>query len=239
VLARDRLGTGALAPPDRVDESVVLVLGHEQDLPGLGHRRVVDHQQCVRRAERQRQYVVERAVELGALRQSPELVVELLVEAEVLHERLHARAVDDGIELATDIAERIEVAVGVQALGREPCGGAFEHAPQLDRVVDVRASELADDEPTAGHCLEEPFVLEGHECDAQRRSRDAQLLDEAKLRHALARLERAAQQELAQPERRLRRLGVLLVPAWHRATRWRAAGRGARARRRGAAAPGT
>ena len=69
VLARDRVRTRSLAPADRVDERVVLVLRDEEDLPRLGQRRV-HHQQRARRREREREHVLERPVELQALRRA-------------------------------------------------------------------------------------------------------------------------------------------------------------------------
>ena len=59
-------------------------------------------------------------------------------------------------------------------------------------------------------------MLERHEGDPERGARDAELVDEAELGDALARLEGTAQQELTEPECRLRRLRVLLVTARHR-----------------------
>ncbi len=196
VLSRDRVRTGSFAPADRVDERVVLMLRDEEDLPRLGQRRV-NHQQRARRREREGERVLERPFELPALRQSAERLVEFLIEPKVLHERLDAPSANDCIELLTARAQRRELLLRLESLGRQARGGALEHAAELDRIVDVGAGELAHHEPPAGECLEEPLVLERHEGDAKRRPRDTELLDETQLRNPLARLEGSVQQELA------------------------------------------
>ena len=112
--------------------------------------------------------MLERAAELPALRELAEDVVELLVEAEVLHERLDAPRADDCVQLPAEIAQRLELVIRLETLRREPRGRALEHAAELDRVVDVGPGELAHDEAAAGKRLEEPLVLERHECDPER-----------------------------------------------------------------------
>ena len=113
------------------------------------------------------------------------------------------------------LAQRLELVLRLETLRRQARGRALEHPAELDRVVDVGARELAHDEAAARERLEKPFVLERHEGDPERRPGDAELLDEAKLGNALARLEGSLEQELAEPERRLRRLRVRVVAAWH------------------------
>ncbi len=117
------------------------------------------------------------------------------------------------------VAQRLELVLRLEPLRREARSRALEHSAKLDRVVDVGTRELAHHEAAAGERLEEPFVLERHERDPERCPRDAELLDETKLGNALARLEHSVEQELAEPERRLRRLRVRVVPAWHEAQR--------------------
>ena len=104
------------------------------------------------------------------------------------------------------LAERVELVVRLEALCGQASRGAFEDAAQLERIVDVRARELTDDEATARKRLEEALVGEGHQRDPERRPRHAELLDEPQLGNALARLEHSAQQEFTEPEDRLRRL---------------------------------
>ena len=117
--------------------------------------------------------------------------------------------------LPKEVAQRLELVVRLETLRRQARRCAFEHAAELDRVVDVGARELTNDEAAARERLEEPFVLERHECAPERCTRHAELLDEAKLRNPLAWLEGSLEQELAEPERRLRRLRVREVSAWH------------------------
>ena len=95
--------------------------------------------------------------------------MELLVEPEVLHERLDALGAYDRVELPAAIAQRLELVLRLEALGREARGSALEHAAELDRVVDVGAGELADDEAAARERLEQPLVLERHQGDPERR----------------------------------------------------------------------
>ena len=140
---------------------------------------------------------------------------------------------NDRVQLPAAVAQRLELVVRLEALRRQARGRALEHATELDRVVDVGARELAHHEAAARERLEKPFVLERHEGDPERRPRDAELLDQTELGNALARLESPIEQELAEPERRLRRLRVRVVTAWHRnPTRATAAGRGCRASQR-------
>ena len=58
-------------------------------------------------------------------------------------------------------------------------------------------------------------MLECHEGDAEWCPGHAELLDQPELGNPLAWLERPIEQELAEPERGLRRLRVRVVPAWH------------------------
>jgi hypothetical protein len=102
VLARDRVRAGSLAPADRVDERVVLVLRDEEDLPRLGQRRV-HHQEGARRPEREGEDLLESPAELRALREGAECVMELLVEPDVLHERLDALRANDGVQPPTTV----------------------------------------------------------------------------------------------------------------------------------------
>lgn len=215
VLSRDRVRTRSFAPADRVDECVVLVLSDEEDLPRLGQRRM-DHQQRAGRSEREGERMFECPSELAALRQSAERLVEVLVDPEVLHERLDAPSADDCVQLSTAGTQGLELLLRLESFGPETRSRALEHAPELDRVVDIGACELAHDEAAARERLEEPFVLERHERDPQWRTGDAELLDQTKLGDALTRFEGSVQQELAEPEGRLRRLRVGVVTARHR-----------------------
>src|SRR5918995_517631 len=215
VLVCNLLGPRALAAADRLDERDVLVLGDEKDLPGLGQRCVDRHQQGARWPEREREHMLERPTELRALRQLAESLVELLVETDVLHERLHARSADDQIQLSAQLQQGLELVVRLQPLRREARSRALEHTAELDRIVDVAAGELAYNEAAAGERLEEPLVLERHEGATQRRPGDSELFDQTELGNALTRLEGAVQQELAEPKRGFRRLRVGVVPARH------------------------
>ena len=71
---------------------------------------------------------------------------------------------------------------------------------------DVGAGERAHDEAAAGERLEQPLVRERREREAQRRPRDAEPLRELDLGNALARGERAVEDELAQAQLGLHRL---------------------------------
>ena len=113
------------------------------------------------------------------------------------------------------VAQRLELVVGLEPLRGEARSSALEHPAELDCVVDVGTGELAHDETAAGERLEEPLVLERHEGDPERCPRDAELLHQPKLGNPLARLERPVEQELTESERRLRRLRVRVVTAWH------------------------
>ena len=104
--------------------------------------------------------------------------MKVLVEPEVVHERLQARVPDDLVQLATAVPERIELVVGLEPLSGETCGRTLEDPAQLDCVVDVRAGELTHDEPATRERLEEPLVGDRHQRNPQRRPRDAELLDQ-------------------------------------------------------------
>ena len=104
--------------------------------------------------------MLERPAELRALRQRAERLVELLVETEVLEERLDARRASDVVERPTASAQSRELVIRLQPLGREARSRALEHAAELDRVVDVGPGELVNHEAAAGERLEEPFALE-------------------------------------------------------------------------------
>ncbi len=65
-------------------------------------------------------------------------------------------------------AQRLELVLRLEPFRREARSRAFEHATELDRVVDVGTGELTHDEAAAGERLEEPFVLERHERDPER-----------------------------------------------------------------------
>ena len=110
------------------------------------------------------------------------------------------------------LPQGLELVVRLQPLRREARSRALEHAAQLDRVVDVAPGELAHHEAAAGERLEDAFVLERHECDPERRPRDPELLDQAKLGDALARLERSVEQKLTKAERRLRNMRFAWFP---------------------------
>ena len=111
----------------------------------------------------------------------------------------------------TTIAQRLELVLRLEPLRREARSRALEHSAELDRIVDVGACELTDDEAAARKRLEEPFVLECHEGDPEWCPRHAELLDQTELGNTLARLECSVEQELAESERRLRRLRVGVV----------------------------
>jgi hypothetical protein len=96
---------------------------------------------------------------------------------------------DNGVQLPAALAQRLELVVGLEPLRRETRGRSLEDAAELDGVVDVGTGELAHYETSTGECLEESFVLERHESDPERCPRDPQLLDQTKLRNALAWLE--------------------------------------------------
>ena len=193
VLARNRVRARSLAVSDRLDERMVLVLGHEQDLPRLGERRV-HHQERAGRCERQREGVPERAIELRALGERSEPAVELLVEAEVLHERLDAVRAHGRVQASAAVAQGLELRLRLEPLRSQPCRSPLQHAPELDCIVDVGARELAHDEAPARKRLEQPLVLERHQGDAERCPRDAELLHEPELGDALARLEGAVEE---------------------------------------------
>ena len=89
---------------------------------------------------------------------------------------------DDGVQLPAQSAQRLELLLRLQTLRRETRSRALEHAAELDRIVDVGTGELPHDEAAAGERLEEPFVLERHESDPERCTRNAELLDETELR---------------------------------------------------------
>ncbi len=137
---------------------------------------------------------LERAVELRALGERSEPAVELLVEAEVLHERLDAVRAHGRVQAPAAVAQRLELLLRLEPLRSEPCRSPLQHAPELDRIVDVRARELAHDEAPARQRLEQPLVLERHQGDAERCPRDAELLHEPELGNALARLEGAVEE---------------------------------------------
>ena len=122
---------------DRLEDRHVLVLRDDDDLPRRRQLGLHHQQEPARRGERQRHDVLERPSQLGALRERVQRPVELLVEVAVVDKRLDARVADDRLHLVRQLAQRLELVGGLQALRAQARGRALEHAPQLDRVVDV------------------------------------------------------------------------------------------------------
>ena len=129
-----------------------------------------------------------------------------VVELDVADERLRRDVLEHVVEQLHRRDERVELVRGLEALRCEPGGRALEHAAQFDRVGYVGAGERAHDEAATGERLEQSLVRERREREAQRRPRDAESLRELDLGDALARGERAVEDELAQAQLGLHRL---------------------------------
>ena len=95
--------------------------------------------------------------------------MELLVQRRVGDQRISGVVVDDRVQLHRGRAQLRELVSRRPPLRGEPRGGALEDATQLDRVGDVVPCEPAYREATAGKRLEQPLVLEGHQCELERR----------------------------------------------------------------------
>ena len=215
-LACSRATSSARVPwpgADRFEEHPVLVLCDDEELVLAAQRRL-RREQGAGRGERQRHGVCDRPSERVALREDDERPVVLVVQLDVSLEARPPLA-DDGVELLGDGDEAGELGRRLEPLGREPRGGAFEHAAELDRIRDVAQREGAHDEPSAGKRAEQPFVGERREGQTERRARDAEPLREPDLRHALLGRQLTREDQLAQPERRPGRLRAGCVAARH------------------------
>ena len=199
VLAADALGTGALAPLDRLDEPAVVALGDDQDLARLLELRLGEHERAGR-GERQRHDAVERALQHRAARHLHQVLVEALVQLDVVLEGGVVGLVHGRVHLLDQADEDGELAARDAALGGEARGGSFDDPAQLDGVVDVGVRELAHHVPAAGQNLEQALVLELRQRQPQRRPRHAEALDQRQLGDARAGRELAAQEQFAQPE---------------------------------------
>src|SRR4051794_10761990 len=220
MLARERLGPGAFAKLDRLEDRAVLRLGDVEASIGL---RVagVDVDERARRGERQREDAGVGGLERPASGQAEHDGVEALVELDVALERRRGRTVGahDRVEPRDAAVERLEVVWVVEALGGQPGGRALEHAAQVDRVGRLLARERPHDEPAARRRLDEPLVLEAREGEAQRRPRDAELIRERDLREPLAAAQLAVEHELAQAQRRAQPLRQRRPEGAHRIPR--------------------
>src|ERR687885_1135361 len=176
VLAAERLGPRALAQLDRLEDRAMLGV---RDVEAAVRLRVagVDVDECARRGERQRDDAGVGGIEGAAAREAEQEGVEALVELDVTLERGRRGAVrtDHRVELGDAAVKGLERVGVVEALGRQPGGGALEHAAQVDRVGGLLARERADDEPAAPGGLHEALVLEARERQPQRGARHAEL----------------------------------------------------------------
>ena len=136
------------------------------------------HQQGARWREGKREDVLERAFELRALGKVAERFVKSWLSRRYSMNDSRLGVPDHLVQLEAELPERIELVVVLEPLRGETCGRALEDPAQLDRVVDVRTGELADDEPATRKRLEEPLVGDRHQRNPKRRPRDAELLDE-------------------------------------------------------------
>jgi hypothetical protein len=199
---------------DRVDQDSVLVLRDHEDLARARQHRLRGKQRAGR-GERQHDDRGDRPRQRRAARQIDECRVVGVVQVDVPDERLRREVLHDLVELLGQFLERLELLHRLEALGGKPCGGALEHAAQLDRVADVGEREGADDEAAAVERLEQALVRKGGQREAQRRPRDAEPLGQRDLRDPLARAELALEHELPHAERRLGHLGVVASAPRH------------------------
>ena len=183
----------------------MLVLSDDQNL-ARALERSVRAEQGSRRGEREGAVGRDRAGQRRALGQLDERVVVDVVELDVANEQLWRDVLEDLVQLLDRRDERVELLEGLEALCREQGCRALERTAQFDRVGYVGAGERAHNEATAGERLQQPFVSERREREAERRPRDAESLRELDLGDALPRSERAVENELAQAQLGLHRL---------------------------------
>ena len=87
---------------------------------------------------------------------------------------LFGRLANQRVERCHAAAQLGNVFRVLRPFGRQARCGAFEHAANLDRVADVLDRELARDESTRRPRLEQAFLSQPVEHQAQRRTRDVQ-----------------------------------------------------------------
>ena len=102
----------------------------------------------------------------------------------------------------------------LQPLGGQLRGRAFEHAADLDPVVDVLDGELGGHESAGRPGAEQSLLLEAVEHEPQRRARHFQPGRERNLAQPLARAEFAPEEEFAHLEERTKRLRFEPLGAW-------------------------
>ena len=145
------------------------------------------------------------AREHGAVGEIDDGAMELLVQLDVAGEAVDRQSAleDERVEAGQAVLKVVEVGSRYAAFGREPGGQALERAADLDRRMDVALVEGADDEAAGGKRLQQAFLLQTDQRRADRRSGDAEPFDQKELRHPLAGLDLAAEDELAQLQQRV------------------------------------
>ena len=94
----------------------------------------------------------------------------------------------------------------LQPLGGELGRRAFEHAADLDAVVDVLHRELGGDEPAGGPRGQQAFLFEPIQHQPQRRARDLEPGREGNFAQPLARAEFPPEEEFAHLQERTKSL---------------------------------
>ena len=124
--------------------------------------------------------------------------VELLVELDIGGEIIvrHAVAADERIERGQTLPQVVQVGLRRTAFGRKPRRETLERAADLDRGVNVPLVEGIDDEPAGRNSLQQAFLLEPHQRRADGGTGDAEPFDQRELRHALAGLDLAAEDDV-------------------------------------------
>ncbi len=164
----------------------------------------VGHHEGVGRCERQRRDAIDLALHQRAARHLCQQGVKARVLCDVARERGlgQPRCGQHVVDARQAVAHVDQHRGGHAALRGQPCSQAFERAAQLDRVADVGLGEVTHHEAARRQGLEQAFLLQADQRGADRRARHRQPLDHRQLGDALAGLEFAAEDQLAQPQLR-------------------------------------
>ncbi len=134
--------------------------------------------------------------------------VELPVEVDVAGEELDVGGglADERVERRDAVGERRHVLGLLGPFRRQPGRRPLEDAPDFDGVPNVLDGELAGHEPAGRPGLQQAFLRQPVEHQAQWRAGDVQARRQRHLAQPFARPERAPQDELAHLEERAKGL---------------------------------
>ena len=204
MLAHERLCALALARLDRAHDAAMMILRHREHGLRFRQPRLHHHERAgggKGKAYRPRNLPGEHR----AVGEIDNDAVELLVQLDIGGEAVdrHSAYEYELIEAGEAVLEVFEMRLRHAALGGEPGGQTFERAANLDRRMNVALVEGVNDEAAGGKRAQQAFLLEADQGRPDRRSGDAEALDQKELRHPLPGLELTAEDQLAQLQQRI------------------------------------